>query len=96
LWTGRVLATLSVLFLLFDAAGKLLMPPFVVQACRQLGFPVNMGPTLGVLLTVSTLLSSRNRDLGRDLPARWQAAPGVSVEKQVNKRTNGRVNKQRV
>lgn len=56
LWTGRVLSTLSVLFLLFDAAGKFMMPAQVVQACQRLGFPVNLSPTLGVLLTVSTLL----------------------------------------
>ena len=55
-WTGRVLSALSVLFLLFDAAGKFMMPAQVVQACARLGFPVNLSPTLGVLLTVSTLL----------------------------------------
>lgn len=56
LWTGRVLTTLSVLFLLFDAAGKFMMPIQVVEACRRLGFPVSLSPTLGVLLTLSTLL----------------------------------------
>lgn len=56
LWTGRVLTTLSVLFLLFDAAGKFMMPVQVVEACRRLGFPVSLSPTLGVLLTLSTLL----------------------------------------
>jgi hypothetical protein len=58
LWTGRVLTTLSVLFMLFDAAGKFMMPIQVVQACQRLGFPVNLSPTLGVLLTLSTLLYS--------------------------------------
>lgn len=56
LWTGRVLTVLSVLFLLFDAAGKFMMPAQVVEACHRLGFPVNLSPTLGVLLTLSTLL----------------------------------------
>ena len=56
LWTGRVFSTLSILFLLFDAAGKFMMPVQVVQACVRLGFPVNLSPTLGVLLTLSTLL----------------------------------------
>ncbi len=56
LWTGRVLSTLSVLMLLLDAAGKFMMPVQVVQACQRLGFPVNLSPTLGVLLTLSTLL----------------------------------------
>jgi hypothetical protein len=56
LWTGRVLTTLAVLFLLFDAAGKLMMPSFVVEAMNRLGFPVVLGVTLGVILTVSTIL----------------------------------------
>jgi hypothetical protein len=55
-WTGRALSTLAVLFLLSDAAGKFMMPVQVVQACQRLGFPVNLSPTLGVLLTLSTLL----------------------------------------
>ncbi len=54
--TGRVLSTLSALLLLFDAAGKFVMFPQVVQACERLGFPVHLSPTLGVLLTLSTLL----------------------------------------
>jgi DoxX-like family len=56
LWTGRVLSTLAVLFLLFDAFGKFTMPVQVVQACQRLAFPVNLSPTLGVLLTIGTLL----------------------------------------
>lgn len=56
LWTGRILTALAVLFMLFDAAGKFLMPAPVVQACARLGFPINLSPTLGVLLTLSTLL----------------------------------------
>lgn len=55
-WTGRVLTGITVLFMLFDAAGKFMVPAFVVQSCARLGFPVNLSPTLGVLLTVSTLL----------------------------------------
>ncbi len=54
--TGRVLSALSILFLLFDAAGKFMMPVQVVQACQRLGFPVSLSPTLGVLLTLGTLL----------------------------------------
>ena len=56
LWTGWVLTTLAVLFLLFDAAGKLMMPSFVVEAMNRLGFPVVLGVTLGVILTVSTII----------------------------------------
>ncbi|HEY3627753.1 MAG TPA: DoxX family protein [Terracidiphilus sp.] len=56
LWTGRVLTALSVLFLLFDAAGKFMMPAPVTQACVRLGIPLNLSPTVGVLLTLSTIL----------------------------------------
>ncbi len=54
-WTGRVLSGLTVLFMLFDAAGKFAMPAPVTQAFARLGFPTNLGPTLGVLLAVSTI-----------------------------------------
>ena len=53
---GRVLSALSVLFLLFDAAGKFMKPMPVVQAFERLGLPVALSPTVGVLLTLSTLL----------------------------------------
>jgi DoxX-like family len=56
MWTGRILTGLSALFLLLDAAGKFMMPVQVVQACARLGIPVHLSPTLGVLLTISTLL----------------------------------------
>ena len=56
LWTGRVLTALVALFLLLDAAGKLMMPVQVVEAFSRLGFPVSLGPGLGVLLLVSTLV----------------------------------------
>src|SRR5579863_5389723 len=42
--------------MLFDAAGKFMMPAAVVQASARLGFPVNLSPVLGILLTLSTLL----------------------------------------
>ncbi|HTB95901.1 MAG TPA: DoxX family protein [Terracidiphilus sp.] len=56
LWSGRVVTTLAVLFLLVDAAGKVAMPKPVVDACVRLGFPTNLGMTLAILLGVSTLL----------------------------------------
>ena len=39
LWTGRALSGLTVLFMLFDAVGKFVMPQQVVQAFARLGFP---------------------------------------------------------
>ena len=56
LWTGRVLSGLAVLFLLFDAGGKVAMSKPVVDAFVRLGFPESLGMTLAVLLGVSTIL----------------------------------------
>lgn len=55
-WTGRVLTALAVLFMLFDAAGKLTMPAPVVQASTRLGFPLALNVVLGILLSASTLI----------------------------------------
>ena len=56
LWTGRVFTTLGVLFMLFDAAGKLMMPSFVVDSFGHLGLPVSLGATIGVILTACTIV----------------------------------------
>jgi hypothetical protein len=56
LWTGRALTGLTVLFMLFDAVGKFVMPQQVVQAFARLGFPTALGVSIGVLLFVSTIL----------------------------------------
>jgi hypothetical protein len=55
-WTGRVLSGLTVLFMLFDAVGKFMMLPQVVEACTRLGIPVSQSVSIGVLLLVSTLI----------------------------------------
>ena len=56
LWTGRTLSGLAILFMLFDAAGKFMMPPQVVEACTRLGIPVSQAVSIGVLLLVSTII----------------------------------------
>jgi len=56
LWTGRVLATLTVLFMLFDAFGKFMKPTQVTEACVRLGIPLSQTFAIGVLLLVSTLV----------------------------------------
>jgi hypothetical protein len=48
-WTGRVLSSIVVLFLLFDGAIKLLEIAPVVDAFRQLGFPMTTAPGIGIL-----------------------------------------------
>jgi hypothetical protein len=55
-WTGRSLSALTVLFMLFDAAGKFAMPKQVVDAFARLGCPTSMGVSIGILLVVSTLM----------------------------------------
>jgi hypothetical protein len=58
LWTGRVLSTLAVLFLLMDAGFKFVhpAPPAVVQATAQLGLPPELVFGIGVLLLMCTIL----------------------------------------
>lgn len=57
-WTGRVLSILAVLFLLFDAVGKFMVPPPapVAQAFARLGLPLSLSIGIGVLLAVSTII----------------------------------------
>ena len=49
LWTGRILSALAILFLLFDAAGHLIVPAQVVEAFNRLAFPLGLSPVLGVI-----------------------------------------------
>ena len=56
LWTGWAFTSLAVLFMLFDAVGKFVMPAPVVEALVRLGFPLSLSVTLGILLSVSTIL----------------------------------------
>jgi hypothetical protein len=65
-WIGRVLTGLCAAFLLFDAAGKLLMLAPYVEGTRQLGFSVGVIRPLGAVLALSTLLHlySRTQLLG--------------------------------
>lgn len=56
LWTGRILSILPALFLLLDAAMKLVKPAFVVEATVKLGFAEQVIRPLGFVLLASTLL----------------------------------------
>jgi hypothetical protein len=55
-WTSWAFTSLAVLFMLFDAVGKFVMPAPVVEASVRLGFPLSLSVTLGILLSVSTIL----------------------------------------
>jgi DoxX-like family len=48
-WAGRILVALSVLFLLFDAAGHLIVPAAVVEAFNRLGYPLSLSPALAIV-----------------------------------------------
>ena len=56
LWAGWIVTLLVGLFLLFDAAGKLMMPVFVVDAFTRLGIPAGIGFTIGIILTACTVI----------------------------------------
>lgn len=56
LWAGRVLSSLSILFLLLDGVMKIFKPAFVVEATVRLGYPESVIVPLGIVLTVSTIL----------------------------------------
>jgi len=50
LWAGRILSALPVLFLVFDAVIKLINIQPVKDASIQLGLPVGLAPSIGILL----------------------------------------------
>ncbi len=56
LWTGRILSTIAVLFLLMDGVMKWIKPAPVVAATVRLGWPESALFGLGILLVVCTLL----------------------------------------
>lgn len=58
LWTGRVISTLVVLFLLMDIVFKFIrpIPSQVMQSISQLGFQPNILPITGILLLICTAL----------------------------------------
>jgi hypothetical protein len=56
LWIGRVLSSLAVVFLVFDAAAKLARAQSVLQATAQLGFPESSIVRVGALLLVCTAI----------------------------------------
>lgn len=56
LWTGRVLSALTVLFLLFDGAIKVLELQVVDDTMVALGYPPGLGFGLGVLTLAIAIL----------------------------------------
>ena len=56
IWTGRVLSTVTVLFMLFDAFGKFAKLTPVLEASARLGIPTPQILSIGILLAVSTII----------------------------------------
>jgi hypothetical protein len=52
LWAGRIMSGLAILFLAFDAVGKLLRLAPVIEGSARLGYPVSAIFGLGVVLLV--------------------------------------------
>src|SRR5688572_4233886 len=48
-WTGRILSSLAVLFLLFSGVIKLFRPPEVLQSFTTLGYSPSLALTIGIL-----------------------------------------------
>jgi hypothetical protein len=56
LWSGRVLSTLAVLFLLFDISLHIARPSFVIAGTKQIGFPVSTILPIGIIQLVCLIL----------------------------------------
>ena len=52
LWTSRIVSGIAVLFLLFDAIGKLMRPAAVIEGTTQLGWPVSVILPLGIIQVI--------------------------------------------
>ena len=56
IWSGRVLSTLLILFLLFDGAIKLVPLAIVTETSLLLGIPTHLARTLGALTLTGAIL----------------------------------------
>jgi hypothetical protein len=56
LWTGRVLSTLAILFMLFDTVIHAMRGPQVVQGFAQLGFPLSIAIPLSTIEFIGIVL----------------------------------------
>ncbi|HEV1993090.1 MAG TPA: DoxX family protein [Candidatus Acidoferrum sp.] len=56
LWAGRIISTLVVLFLLFDAIAKLMKIAPVLAAFTQLGFSNSLVVPIGAVLLLCTIV----------------------------------------
>lgn len=73
IWTGRVISTLVVLFMLMDGVMKVMTPPAVVKGFAQSGWPIHFAVPLGIIALVCTLIYAipRTSILGAILLTGW-------------------------
>lgn len=57
-WTGRIISGLCILFLLFDAIGKIVKESHSVEGSIQLGWPEHLIQPIGITLLICTILYS--------------------------------------
>lgn len=55
LWAGRIISAICILFLLFDAIGKIIKETHTIQACIPLGIPENTIQAIGIILLICTI-----------------------------------------
>ena len=55
-WTGRVISTIMVLFLIFDGATKVAQQSYVMQAMAQGGYSPSVAIPLGITVLLCTLM----------------------------------------
>ena len=56
LWTGRIISSLVVLFLLFDGITKVVKERHVLQAAAELGYSADAMVAIGMLLVACTVV----------------------------------------
>lgn len=56
LWTGRVISAICILFLLFDAAMKIIRERHTIEASARIGWPAEAIQPLGIVLLICTIL----------------------------------------
>jgi len=56
LWTGRVLSAIVILFLLFDGGIKMVPLDIVLTTSKELGIPMHLARTLGVMTVGCAIL----------------------------------------
>jgi hypothetical protein len=56
LWGGRIMSGLVIVFLIFDVGIKLIRHPIVAETMLQIGWPPEMGFTIGVIEAICLVL----------------------------------------